>query len=79
MSITKGTTVNKNSKTTIWGIIAAIGAAVGVVAPQLQLVFDGDAATNPDWQVVIGAGVAVLALFGIGKAAADAPKNPEKP
>ena len=71
--------MNKNSKTTIWGIIGAIGAAIGVVAPQLQTIFDGDAATNPDWQVVIGTGVAVLALFGIGKAAADAPKNPEKP
>jgi len=66
-----------NAKTTVYGIIAAIGTAVAVVAPQIEAIFDGDPATNPNWQIAIGAVIAVLALFGLGKSAKDAPAKPE--
>lgn len=62
-----------NSKTTVYGIIAAIGAAVAVILPQIEAMFDKDPATVTDWTIVIGAAVGVAAIFGLGKSAKDAP------
>ena len=61
-----------NAKTTVYGILAAIGAAIAVISPQIEAMFDKDAATNPDWTIIIGAAVGVAAIFGLGKSAKDA-------
>ncbi len=59
--------VVSNWKTTIAGITAFLA----VISPQVEKLFDNDAATNPDWNLVIGAvGVLFAALF-----AADADKS----
>ena len=59
-----------NWKTTIAGITAFLA----VVSPQIQMLFDSDAATNPDWNLIIAAiGVLFAALF-----ARDADKSTEQ-
>jgi len=59
-----------NWKTTVAGITAFLA----VVTPQVQTLFDSDTATNPDWNIVVGAvGVLFAALF-----ARDADKSTEQ-
>jgi anti-sigma-K factor RskA len=41
---------------------AGIAAAIAAIAGALNLVFDGNAATNPDWTAVIAAVVAGVGL-----------------
>ena len=56
-------------KTTVGGIVAFIA----ILAPQMQTLLDNDAATNPDWNLIIAAGSALMAaLF-----ARDADKSTE--
>ena len=56
-------------KTTVGGIVAFIA----ILAPQMQTLLDNDAATNPDWNLIIAAGSALMAaLF-----ARDADKSSE--
>ena len=43
---------------------AAIVAFLAVVAPQVQMLFDGVAETNPDWNIVVGAvGILLAGIF----------------
>ena len=60
-------------KTTLAGVLAALG----VILPQAAAFFDGDPATTPNWQVVIGAVITAGALFGLGAAARDNDKSSE--
>jgi ABC-type enterobactin transport system permease subunit len=56
-------------KTTVGGIVAFIA----ILAPQMQTLLDNDAATNPDWNLIIAAAsVLMAALF-----ARDADKSTE--
>ena len=56
-------------KTTVGGIVAFIA----ILAPQMQTLLDNDAATNPDWNLIIAAASALMAaLF-----ARDADKSSE--
>jgi len=56
-------------KTTVGGIVAFIA----ILAPQMQTLLDNDAATNPDWNLIIAAASALMAaLF-----ARDADKSTE--
>ena len=56
-------------KTTVGGIVAFIA----ILAPQMQTLLDTDAATNPDWNLIIAAASALMAaLF-----ARDADKSTE--
>lgn len=48
-----------NWKTTVSGLIGALV----VVGAEVQKFLDNDAATQPDWNVVIGAVVLALGLF----------------
>ena len=48
-----------NYKTTVSGIVAFLA----VLAPQIQKLFDNDAATNPDWNLIVAAGAALLAAI----------------
>jgi ABC-type enterobactin transport system permease subunit len=49
-----------NWKTSIAGIVAFLSVA----SPQIQLLFDGNEGTNPDWNIVVGAfSILVAALF----------------
>lgn len=56
-------------KTTLAGIVAFIA----ILAPQMQTLLDNDAATNPDWNLIVAAGSALLAAFF----AKDAEKKPK--
>jgi len=57
-------------KTTLGGIVAFIA----ILAPQLQTLLDSDAATNPDWNLIVAAASALMAaLF-----ARDADKSTEQ-
>lgn len=46
-------------KTTIAGIVAFLS----VLFTQLNLLFDNDAATNPDWNMVVAAAAILVGLF----------------
>jgi len=62
-NIVKSATKNTVSswKTTIAGIVAGITLA----GPEIQLLLDGDAMTQPDWGVI---GVALAIAFGLSQA-----------
>lgn len=57
-------------KTTLGGIIAFIA----ILAPQMQTLLDSDAATNPDWNLIVAAASALLAAMF----ARDADKSTEE-
>ncbi|MCP4953961.1 MAG: hypothetical protein GY922_19150 [Proteobacteria bacterium] len=59
-----------NYKTTVAGIVAFLA----VLAPQMEKLFDSDAATNPDWNLIIAAGAALAAAIF----AKDADKKDKK-
>ncbi len=50
-----------NWKTTVGGIIAA----VAVILNEVNLFFDNDAATNPDWNIVVAAVAAIWVALNI--------------
>jgi ABC-type enterobactin transport system permease subunit len=56
-------------KTTAGGIVAFIA----ILAPQMQTLLDNDAATNPDWNLIIAAASALMAAIF----ARDADKSTE--
>jgi ABC-type enterobactin transport system permease subunit len=56
-------------KTTVGGIVAFIA----ILAPQMQTLLDNDAATNPDWNLIIAAASALMAAIF----ARDADKSTE--
>jgi hypothetical protein len=49
----------KSWKTSVTGIASVLIAVAGAV----QLIFDGDPATNPDWNVTVAAVVAGIGLM----------------
>ncbi len=51
--------------------VAAIVAAIGLIAPQVLLLLDGDPLTTPDWTVVMGAITTAVAIVVMGKTARD--------
>jgi hypothetical protein len=51
--------ISKN--TTIFGILTFLALTAG----QISWLFDGDAGTNPDWTLILGA---LFALLGFGSA-----------
>ena len=50
--------MNKSKNTTIAGILQFVVTA----ATQVQSLFDGDAATNPDWSVLVTSIIVLIAL-----------------
>jgi len=54
-----------NSLTINWKTTsAAIAAFLAIMMPQVSMWFDGDAATNPDWNILIAAvGVLLTGIF----------------
>lgn len=52
---------------------AAIGTLLALWGPALEVLFDGDAATNPDWNLIIAGTVAAIGLI----ASKDADKSSE--
>lgn len=53
--------------------LAGLGAFITIAYPHVILLFDNDAATNPDWNIVVGAAIVFFgALF-----ARDADKSSE--
>ena len=61
--------VTINWKTTVAGVVSFLS----IVSPQFNLLFDGDVATNPDWNIIVGATTILLGLV----AARDADKSSE--
>ena len=70
--------LGEDKRTTIAGIIAAIGlvcANLGTIATNVGYMFDGDTTTSANFSVIAGLAVAIGGIFGIGKAA----KQEKKP
>lgn len=59
----------KSPKTTIAGVLTALIATGNAVL----LILDGDAATNPDWAVVVATWATAIGLIFAGD---DKPKTP---
>ena len=65
-------------RTTVWGLLAALGAFATLTLPEIPNISDALTATQLTWARVGGGLLTVLGLWGMGHDARDNDKTSEK-